>query len=183
MRIWIIMLLMNLNLNMEKLSPNFGLDELTYSATACRLKIDNTPSAEVKDSLTNLAKNVLQPIRNKWGAPIVVTSGYRCPLVNKAVGGAAGSQHCFDDKTEILTETGWKTYNTISKDDKVLSYNLGKDEIEVTPIDSIIIRNHKGKMMHISTVCADVMVTDKHRMLVRYPSHKYVRKGNNKHEK
>ena len=164
---------------MEKLSPNFTLEELTYSATACRLKIDNTPSPEIKASLINLAKNVLQPIRNKWGQPIIVTSGYRCPLVNKAVGGAAGSQHCFDAKTEILTETGWKTYSTISKDDKVLSYNLGKDEIEVTPIDSIIIRNHKGKMMHINTLCADVMVTDKHRMMVRYTGHKYVRKGNN----
>ena len=86
---------------MEKLSPNFTLDELTYSATACRLKIDNTPSPEIKASLTNLAKNVLQPIRNKWGQPIIVTSGYRCPIVNKAVGGAATSQHVLGEASDV----------------------------------------------------------------------------------
>lgn len=155
MRIWIIMLLMNLNLNMEKLSPNFGLDELTYSATACRLKIDNTPSPEIKDSLTNLAKNVLQPIRNKWGAPIVVTSGYRCPIVNKAVGGAAGSQHMKGEAADV--KVGGKTENKKLFNLIVKMINSGEltvgqliDEYNYKWIHvSLPTPRHKNEVLHI----------------------------------
>lgn len=155
----------------------FTINELTRSATAKRLGIDNTPNKSIRANLEALGENVLDPLREAWGAPIIVTSGYRCQRLNKAVGGASNSQHCFDEKTEILTESGWKTYKSINEDDNVLSYNLEKDTVELTPIDSIIIREQKGKMMHMHTTCIDVMVTDKHRMLVRYAPHKYVRKG------
>ena len=62
---------------MEKLSKNFSLDELTASITALNHKIDNTPTEEVKEKLTRLAQDVLQPIRDAWGSPIVVNSCYR----------------------------------------------------------------------------------------------------------
>ena len=157
----------------------FTLEEMTASPTARRLGIDNTPTPDAVIALHNLVKEVLDPLREAWGAPIVVTSGYRCPKLNSCVGGVRMSQHCFDDKTEVLTESGWKKYTEISKDDNVYSYNVGKDSIELTPIDSIIIREHSGKMMHIKSTCIDLMVTDKHRMLVRYARHKYKRKGVN----
>lgn len=71
----------------------FTLDELTASATACRLHIDNTPDAAAIHSLTMLVDNLLDPVRLLWGAPVRVNSGYRSPALNRAVGGAANSHH------------------------------------------------------------------------------------------
>lgn len=71
----------------------FTLSELTKSATARRLGIDNEADADVRANITALVDNVLDPLRTKWGMPIIVTSGYRCPKLNAAVGGAANSQH------------------------------------------------------------------------------------------
>lgn len=71
----------------------FSIKELTKSDTAARLGIDNTPSAAVVENLTALVDNVLDPLRELYGKPIHVSSGYRCPRLNKAVGGVANSQH------------------------------------------------------------------------------------------
>lgn len=79
----------------------FTIQELTKSATAQRKGIDNTPSTEVKRSLTALIEKVLDPLREAYGKPIVVTSGYRCLKLNKAVGGAASSQHVKGEAADI----------------------------------------------------------------------------------
>ena len=72
----------------------FTMTELTASATARRKGIDNTPDMQAKANLTALVSNVLDPLRELYGKPIVVTSGYRSVKLNRAVGGAARSQHC-----------------------------------------------------------------------------------------
>ena len=84
-----------------KLSKNFSLEELTFSITANNHGINNTPNTEAKACLKRLAVDVLQPIREAWGQPIVVTSGYRCPALNKAVGGVNGSQHLLGQAADI----------------------------------------------------------------------------------
>lgn len=71
----------------------FTLDELCKSATAEAKGIDNTPTEEVKKNLENLVKYVLDPLREKYGKPIYVNSGYRSEALNKAVGGSKTSQH------------------------------------------------------------------------------------------
>ena len=76
-----------------KLSKNFTLREMVYSSTARRLKIDNTPNAQEFENLKKLCQTVLQPIRDKRGGAIVVTSGFRCAQLNKAVGGVPTSEH------------------------------------------------------------------------------------------
>lgn len=81
----------------------FTLKELTTSTTAKRLGIDNTPDATVKANLEALVKNILDPLRKKWGRPIIVTSGYRCPKLNKAVGGASNSAHMYGQAADIRT--------------------------------------------------------------------------------
>ena len=81
----------------------FTIDELCKSATAKRLKIDNTPDATVKKCLTDLVEKVLDPLREAWGHPIIVSSGYRCEKLNKAVGGAATSQHKLGQAADIHT--------------------------------------------------------------------------------
>ena len=71
----------------------FSITALVKSSTAKRLGIDNTPSDEIKNNLTLFIEKVLDPIREDWGSPIMVSSGYRCPELNKAVGGAKNSGH------------------------------------------------------------------------------------------
>jgi hypothetical protein len=71
----------------------FTLKELTRSATATAKGIDNTPTPEVEKNLTLLVENVLDPLREIYGKPITVNSGYRCPELNKAVGGSKTSDH------------------------------------------------------------------------------------------
>ena len=84
-----------------KLSKNFTYDELTYSPTAERLKLDNTPNKKELTYLQMLANEILQPIRDKWGKPIVVTSGFRSEKVNSAVGGVKTSQHRLGQAADI----------------------------------------------------------------------------------
>lgn len=74
------------------LTPHFTLAELTHSQTAAREGLDNTPSAEMVDALRKTAE-LLERVRALLGKPILVSSGYRSPLVNRAVRGAAHSAH------------------------------------------------------------------------------------------
>jgi hypothetical protein len=78
------------------LSANFSLKELTKSDTATRLGIDNTPDDEAIDNLKTLCDKVLQPVRDHFGKPIKISSGYRSPELNSspAVGGSKTSDHC-----------------------------------------------------------------------------------------
>lgn len=71
----------------------FTIGELTASDTAKAKGIDNTPTPAAKQNLQDLITNVLNPVREIYGKPIIISSGYRCPALNTAVGGAANSQH------------------------------------------------------------------------------------------
>lgn len=75
------------------LTKNFTLEELIYSDTAKQYGIDNTPDDTAIANLKALCENVLQPIRDKLGKPMNITSGYRCAALNSKVKGAANSQH------------------------------------------------------------------------------------------
>lgn len=86
-----------------QLSKNFTLDELTKSATAKRLGIHNIPTTEETNYLKQLCQEILQPIRDAYGQPIIVTSGFRCLKLNKAVGGAKHSDHMFGCAADIHT--------------------------------------------------------------------------------
>lgn len=71
----------------------FTIEELVQSSTAKRKKIDNTPNEEIRENLIWFIDNVLDPLREAWGAPIHVSSGYRCEKLNKAVNGSKTSTH------------------------------------------------------------------------------------------
>ncbi len=79
----------------------FTIAELTRSATASARGIDNTPAQSHIDNLRALVDNVLDPLRQAWGRPLTVNSGYRCPALNRAVGGAAASQHLLGQAADI----------------------------------------------------------------------------------
>ena len=80
----------------------FNLSELSASASAERLAIDNTPPRAAQRMLTILVEQLLDPIRRRYGAPIIVTSGYRCPALNTAVGGVANSHHIVGCAADIV---------------------------------------------------------------------------------
>ena len=78
---------------MHNLTEHFTLEELTYSYTAKQYNIDNRPNKFQISELTRLCKNILEPIRQKTGKPIIISSGYRCKELNDRIGGAKNSDH------------------------------------------------------------------------------------------
>lgn len=85
-----------------KLSEHFTLDEMIYSDTARRHGLGNTPDAKVRLALSNLCQKILEPVRERFGHPIHVTSGYRSAELNRAVGGSPTSQHMTGDAADIV---------------------------------------------------------------------------------
>ncbi len=81
----------------------FTLSEFLKSDTATRLNIDNSPSNEVTANLTNLIEKVLDPARKQLDVAINVNSGYRCPQLNNAVGGAKKSYHLSGRAADVTT--------------------------------------------------------------------------------
>ena len=82
---------------------HFTIKELTHSNTAISRNIDNTPSHEVKENLERLITNLLDPIRELWGKPLIVNSGYRSTQLNNAVGGVSTSNHLKGEAADITT--------------------------------------------------------------------------------
>ncbi|MGK5080461.1 D-Ala-D-Ala carboxypeptidase family metallohydrolase [Janthinobacterium sp. HLX7-2] len=84
------------------LTKNFTLGELVASQVATRKGIDNAPAPDVLVNLTRLAA-LLEQVRQLVGAPITISSGYRSPALNKAVGGAGSSAHLTGLAADIST--------------------------------------------------------------------------------
>lgn len=83
------------------ITKNFSMEELVASNTARMKGIDNTPDKEVEARLVQLAQQVLQPLRDSYGKPIKISSGYRCQALNKAIGGVSTSQHLKGEAVDI----------------------------------------------------------------------------------
>lgn len=118
----------------------FTINELCKSYTAKRNKIDNTPTKEAEQNLINLVNNILDPLREAWGAPIIIGSGYRCPELNKLVGGVKNSQHMTGEAVDI------KTVSDTKEDNKKL-YELIK-ELNL-PVDQCI-NEYDYDWIHVS---------------------------------
>jgi hypothetical protein len=95
---------------MVALSKYATLDECSRSVTASRLGIDNNPPLEVRDNLREICSKVFDPCREFVGGPLAIASGYRCPKLNKAVGGSKTSEHMLGQALDIDCDTfGGKT--------------------------------------------------------------------------
>jgi hypothetical protein len=84
-----------------QLSKNLMLAEVTRSETAKRKGISNMPTPEHIENFKLLAERVFQPIREHFGKPIIISSGYRSKALNTAIGGALSSQHCQGEAIDI----------------------------------------------------------------------------------
>ena len=118
----------------------FALKEFVKSNTAARMGINNNPSEDVKKNIELLVEKILDPLREKFGKPIIVTSGYRCKELNKAVGGAAKSQHMSGEAADIRTVEDSKSAN---KELFNLIIELG------LPFDQLI-NEHDYDWVHVS---------------------------------
>lgn len=100
----------------------FTIEEMTKSSTATAKHIDNTPNQTVIDNLTKLIEIVLDPLREWYGKPIRVNSGYRCEALNEAVGSKAKkSQHLYGEAADITAG---------SKEENEKLFNYIKDNLE-----------------------------------------------------
>ena len=81
----------------------FTIKELCKSSTAIQKGINNTPNSQIVNNLEQLVDQILDPLRERYGKPIIVNSGYRCPALNKAVNGAKYSQHVKGQAADITT--------------------------------------------------------------------------------
>lgn len=81
----------------------FSINELCHSNTAEKLGIENVPNSYQKANMENLINHLLDPIRQMWGKPIIVNSGFRCVKLNEAVGGAKNSEHMSGCAADITT--------------------------------------------------------------------------------
>ena len=84
-----------------KLSPHFSLDEMIKSQTALRKGLDNNPDADQLEAMVTLCEHVLEPIRKHWNRPVIVSSAFRAPEVNKAIGSKNTSQHTKGQAADI----------------------------------------------------------------------------------
>lgn len=109
-----------MNYKLLKSMKFFTIRELTKSDTAKRHGIANNPSKEEEKNLVALVDNILDPLREAYGKPIIVTSGYRCEELNRLVGGSKTSQHRVGMAVDIRTikdtvEENKKLYDLIIK--------------------------------------------------------------------
>lgn len=84
-----------------QLSEHFTLAELTHSQAAARRGLRNVPGPAAVAALGLLCVHLLEPVRHRFARAVLVSSGYRAPLVNKAVGGSATSQHCLGEAADF----------------------------------------------------------------------------------
>ena len=94
----------------------FSIDEMVRSTTAKKYGIDNTPSDDIKNNLTLFIEKVLDPIREDWGGPISVSSGYRCPELNNAVGGVKTSGHQYGYCADLQVKGDLRKFSCFVKD-------------------------------------------------------------------
>lgn len=123
-----------------RLSKNFTLAELTATDTG----LNNQPTTSDVETLRLFCEKVLQPLRFSLGAPITVTSGYRSPAVNRAVGGAEYSDHLMEDGAVAadIKVAGWDLEKVIGR---IVKWNLPVTKVILYPT-WIHISSHVEKM-------------------------------------
>ena len=126
----------------------FSINELTSSATALREGIDNRPSKCAYHLLHVLADQLLDPIREAWGKPIIVSSGYRCKELNALVGGVKNSHHILGCAADIIA--GNRT------DHRCLFKLIRQMQQEGRIVFTQLIWESDGRWIHISYVPADL---------------------------
>src|SRR6056300_233431 len=134
------------------ISEHISIKEALRSNTAKRLHIDNTPDEYTIETMKITAEHIFEPLRNKFNEPIYISSFYRSPELNKAIGGSAKSQHCKGEAIDIddvyskatnadffnyikdrleFDQLIWEFGDNESPDWVHVSYNLGRNRMRI----------------------------------------------------
>ena len=133
----------------HSIMKHFSISELTASATALREGIDNRPSKCAYHLLHVLVEQLLDPIREAWGGPIIVTSGYRCKQLNELVGGTKYSHHILGCAADIVTGGNKADHRRLFK---LIQQMHEEGRIKFTQL----ILEDDGRWIHISYVPSDL---------------------------
>lgn len=130
----------------------FKLEEFIKSDSATRYKIDNTPSTQEKNNIIALVDNILDPLREAYKKPIIVTSGFRCKALNDAIKGSKTSQHMKGQAADIRSvedtiEENKKIFELIQKLN--LPYDQLIDEYNYNWIHVSYAPSNKKQILHI----------------------------------
>ena len=116
------------------ISKHISYKEGTNSTTAIRRGIDTTPNDEQLDNMELIAEKVFEPLREWVGGPIKINSFFRCPDLNKAIGGSLKSQHCqgqaidIDDTYKVVANSDMYNYIKNNLDFDQLIWEFGDDD-------------------------------------------------------
>lgn len=124
-------------MKLQIISTNFSFEEFEHSIKADELKIDNhIPSEQIRTSIRILVHNVLQPLRDHIGKPLVINSGYRCKVLNSELGGSITSQHLKGEAADLRCQG---TTEVLLLAQTVIRYKI--------PFDQMVLYD---KFLHIS---------------------------------
>lgn len=135
------------------ISEHISYKEATYSTTANLKKINNTPDPETLKTMIVTACKVFEPVRRYFGNPILVTSFYRSPELNKVIGGAKNSQHVKGEAIDIKATEGFTNKQIFDwiKDnlefDQVIAEGVSKNNISWVHVSHSINKNRKEVLL------------------------------------
>lgn len=128
----------------------FTIKELCKSSTATYRGIDNTPNSEIVSNLEQLVDIILDPLREKYGSPIKVNSGYRCEKLNKAVGGSNTSQHRYGLAADITAGSRLENKKLFALIQQLnLPFDQLIDEKNYSWIHVSISKNPRKQVLHL----------------------------------
>ena len=137
-----------------KLSKNLTLGEVTKSQTAIKYGISNKPSGEHLSNLIQIANKVFQPLRDHFGKPIAVTSGYRSKALNDLIGGASSSQHSKGEALDLDADVfggleNWEIFEYIKNNLEFdqLIWEFGSEENPAWVHVSYKSENNRGEVL------------------------------------
>ena len=126
------------------ISEHISYKEGIHSNTATRRGINNTPDDEQLTNMELVAEEVFEPLREWVGGPIKINSFFRCPKLNKAIGGSSKSQHCYGQAIDID--------DTFRKASNADMYNYIKDNLEFDQLIWEFGDNKNPDWIHVSYV-------------------------------
>ena len=152
-----------------RLTEHFTLHEFEKSATAEKCHIANHVPPQYVPVLQQLCKEILEPLRSFVGGPIVISSGYRCNLLNVKVGGAYASQHTLGEAADIqLPLTSYTAWDDNKCHTDLETAHRWFDWLEShTDFDQLILETANGKDFWIHVSCRRNRRANRHQV-IRY---------------